>query len=82
MRERLREADTVGGERVECGSFNLLVSVAADVVGAQGIDGDKKHVGGRVSCRNGLPPASGPRQDNPQPEDAQQNGDPSHERSA
>src|SRR5208337_971405 len=45
MREGLSEADTIGGERIERRRFDLLVSVAPDMVGAQGIDGDKKHVG-------------------------------------
>ena len=48
MSEGLREADTIGGERIECGSFNLLVSVAADMIGAQRVDGDEEDVGERA----------------------------------
>ena len=55
MSERLREADTIGGERVQCRGFDLLVPVAADMIGAQGIDGDEVHVGGD-SCREGFCP--------------------------
>src|SRR6202795_2678216 len=54
MRERLREADTIGGECVEGGGFDLLVPIAADMIGAQRIDGDEVDVGERGSWR-GLP---------------------------
>jgi hypothetical protein len=33
MSEGLRKADAITGERVQSGSFNFLVSIAADVVG-------------------------------------------------
>src|SRR4029077_4874107 len=49
MSECLREANTIGGEGVERGGFDLLVPVAANVIGAEGIDGDEVHVGGRLS---------------------------------
>jgi hypothetical protein len=39
MRESLSEADAIGSERVECRSFDLLVSIAADVVGTERVDG-------------------------------------------
>ena len=56
VRESLREADAVGGERVEGGSFNLFVAVAADMVGAQSVDGDEEDVGlGRIAARSRAP---------------------------
>src|ERR1700687_976213 len=54
MSERLREANTIGGERVERGGFDLLVPVAANVIGAQRINRNEVHVGERGSWR-GLP---------------------------
>ena len=48
VREGLGEADAVGGKRIKCGRFDLLVSIAADMVGAQGIDGDQVHIGRRL----------------------------------
>jgi hypothetical protein len=46
MGEGLGEADAIGGECVERGCFDLLVSIAADMIGAQRIDGDEVDVGG------------------------------------
>src|SRR6266446_10244896 len=51
MSERLREAGTVGGECVQCGGFDLLVSVAANMIGAQRINRNEVHVGERGSWR-------------------------------
>ena len=45
VRERMGEANAVRGDRVDGGSFDLLVSVAGDVVGTQGVDGDEEDVG-------------------------------------
>ena len=45
VRESLSEANAVGREGVERGRFNLFVSVAADVVGAQSVDSDEVDVG-------------------------------------
>jgi hypothetical protein len=42
--EGLGEADAVGGERIQSRGFDLFVSVAADVIGAQGIDCDQENV--------------------------------------
>src|ERR1035438_3519362 len=44
MRERLRETDAIGGKRVKRGGFDLLVSVAPNVIGPQRIDGDEEDV--------------------------------------
>ncbi len=49
MRKCLREADTIGGERVQSRSLDLLVPVAANMIGAKGIDSDEVHVGRRSS---------------------------------
>ena len=49
MGEGLAKPDTVGGERVQCGSFDLLVSIAANMIGAQRVDGDEEHVWRRIS---------------------------------
>ena len=38
------EARTLGGERVDIGSANLLVAVAAEMVGTQRIDSDDHHI--------------------------------------
>ena len=43
--ERLREANAILGDRVDGGSFDLLVSVTGDVVGAQGVNRDEEDVG-------------------------------------
>jgi arylsulfatase A-like enzyme/cytochrome c-type biogenesis protein CcmH/NrfG len=65
MSEGLGEADAVGGERVQCGSFDLLVSIAANVIGAQRINGDEEHVGGRISWGSGLAPSRSSEQQDP-----------------
>src|ERR1700730_3175004 len=54
MSERLREANTIGGDGVEGGGFDLLVPVAAKMIGAQRINRNEVHVGERGSWR-GLP---------------------------
>jgi hypothetical protein len=38
------EANSISCHRIDVWSFNLLVAVAAEVVGAQGIDGDENNV--------------------------------------
>src|SRR5260370_5952751 len=94
MSERLREANTISGERVECRSLNLLVSVAANMIGSQRINRNEVHVGERGSLR-GLPNGRltgrlAPRRDAQQPDteknfaadNPQKNGRPSHKRPA
>ncbi len=45
------EANTVLGQAIEGRCLNGLIAVAVDVVGAEGIDGDQKHVGmGHLLC--------------------------------
>ncbi|MGD0292200.1 MAG: hypothetical protein ABSC63_21650 [Candidatus Binataceae bacterium] len=84
MSEGLREADTIGGERVECRGFDLLVSVAADMIGAQSIDGDEEHIGGGFSWGGRLAPGcrSEPCDPDKYPDDPEKNNQPSHKRSA
>jgi len=57
MREGLRETDAIGREPVKRGSFDLLVAIATNVVGAQGVDRDQEDVGRGLS-RSRLPPGS------------------------
>src|SRR6202158_2036059 len=94
MSERLRETETIGGERVERWCFDLLVSVAANMIGAQSVNGDEEHVGRRGSSRRLLPgrragcltPGRSSEQRNPEKylgeDDPQNNSQPSHKRPA
>src|SRR5260370_20717433 len=94
MSERLREANTVGGERVECGGFDLLVPAAANMIGAQCINRNEVHVGERFSGRGflagsltgRLAPGRGAQQHDADEyrdqSDPQENSQPSHKRPA
>ncbi len=46
-RGSLVEADALLGEAVEPGGLGLLVAIGAEMVGADGVDGDQHHVPGR-----------------------------------
>jgi hypothetical protein len=45
--ESTLEANSISCHRIDVWSFNLLVAVTTDMVGAQGIDGDENNVEGR-----------------------------------
>jgi len=51
MRKRVRKADAIRSQRVQCRSFNLLVSVATDVIRSQRVDGDQKNIRRRAPGR-------------------------------
>jgi len=54
--ERLREANAVGGEGIERWSFDLLVAVTGDVVGAQRVERDQEDIGQGFPRRGRLSP--------------------------
>src|SRR2546429_4395597 len=94
MSECLRETNTIGGEGVECGGFDLLVPVATNMIGAQSVDRNEVHVGERGSRRGLLagrlagllaPSRSAQRDDADKyqgKDDGKKKSQPSHKRSA
>src|SRR6266403_1128821 len=51
MRKRMRKAGAIRSQRVQRGSFDLLVSVATDVIRPQRVDGDQKNIRRRAPGR-------------------------------
>src|SRR5581483_4796709 len=50
-RERLREPDAVGCQGVQSRRLNVFVAITADMVGTEGVNGDKKNVGMKLGGR-------------------------------
>src|SRR5882672_4743126 len=70
--EGLRETDSIPRQPVQGGSFDVLVTVAVNVVGTQSIDGDQENIGRRrfrLRWDIGM-------QDRSQPTDKQETGSP------